>query len=124
MRSGPAGFSAVLLLFATTSCGEPPPIPLAAARVPAHADLSGVRGVHVKLTLDPRALGEHGLVDLVRPDGQVVFTGLIDSSLPLSARIVMPTKDSTLSAILRSRDGRERSLTLRIHDGSSSGRFR
>ena len=91
--------------------------------MPARADLSGVRGVTVKVAADPKGLAGIANVDLVRPDGKVVFTGRLSAAWPLEARVVMPTKDGQLTAVLKAPGGAPQSLTLTINAGAASARF-
>jgi hypothetical protein len=99
-------------------------VPLARAEVPLHADLSGVRAVDVRLSA-PRAVlgGAAASVELVRPDGKVVLTGRLDADRPMAVRVVLPTKDSGLTATLRAADGSRRSLALSVQAGVATGRF-
>jgi hypothetical protein len=96
-----------------------PSTSLAAAGVPPNADLSGVRGVEVRIPAIPVA----GRIDLLRPDGKVVYTGVAKVGRAFTGHIVMPTKDVGLTAILRVSGFADRSLRLAIVAGSANGTF-
>jgi hypothetical protein len=100
----------------------PPPAPpgsLESVRVPANADLSGVRGVVVSIGAAPA----DGRLDLLRPDGKVVFTGRVRRGRPLTARIGLPTKDSAITAVLAVPGAPERRLSLEIEASAATGSF-
>jgi hypothetical protein len=112
-----------LVTHAFAGCySAPPPSPpgsLAEVKVPPKADLSGVRGVSVTINGAPT----EGRLDLLRPDGGVVFTGRIRSGQTISARVAIPTKDSTIIAVLRVADLPERRLSLAIKANVAAGSF-
>jgi hypothetical protein len=112
-----------LVTYAFTGCySAPPPSPpgsLAEVKVPSNADLSGVRGVTVTINGAPA----EGRLDLLRPDGGVVFTGRVRSGQPISARVAIPTKDSTVIAVLRVTGLPERRLSLAIKTNIAAGSF-
>ena len=96
-----------------------PPTSLASVTVPKGADLSGMRGIDVRIGNLPRA----GRLDLLRPDQKIVFTGRADAGQTLRARIVMPTKDSSLTAVLRTPGAPDLSLPLVIEAGLAKASF-
>jgi hypothetical protein len=101
------------------SASPPPATSLAAVRIPKNADLSGIRGVDVRLG----SMMASGRVDLLRSDGRIVFSGHLEAGRPFVARIAMPTKDSTLTAVLHTYAGPDRSVSLAISADTARGSF-
>jgi hypothetical protein len=102
-----------------TAGSSAPPASLATAQVPANADLSGVRGIDVRIA----ATSDAGRIDLLRPDGKVVFVGRVQPGRTLVARVVIPTKDTTLTAVLHSPGSADKPLSLTIDGTAAQGTF-
>lgn len=134
-----ARLCAITFLIAASGCLPAAPAgPIGQAKVPPNADLSGVRAVSVSLTADktalpfpvalpdlpnlPQLLGA-GSVDLVRPDGKIVYSGKIVATQPLAVKVTIPTKDATLTAVLHPANGADKSAAMTISSGAASARF-